>query len=61
MTQIDQGYSIYEQIFERSEMMHALAELGGAAMDRTKAGARHVLPGTFSRCRLFANWLTIGG
>src|SRR5688500_17226196 len=43
MTQTDQGYSIYEQIFGRSEMMHALGELGGAPMVRTKAGARHVL------------------
>jgi ectoine hydroxylase-related dioxygenase (phytanoyl-CoA dioxygenase family) len=43
MTRTEQGYSIYEQIFERSEMAHALAELRAAAMDRTKAGARHVL------------------
>lgn len=43
MTQTEQGYSIYDQIFERSEMAHAVAELAIAGMDRTKAGARHVL------------------
>jgi hypothetical protein len=43
MTENEQGHSIYEQIFERSEMAHAVAELTAAKMDRTKAGARHVL------------------
>jgi len=43
MTQTKQGYSIYEEVFEHSEMAHAVAELAVAEMDRTKAGARHVL------------------
>jgi hypothetical protein len=43
MTVNGQGHSIYEQIFERSEMAHAVAELSAGEMDRTKAGARHVL------------------
>lgn len=43
MTQTDLGYSIYEQVFERSDMARTVAELGTAEMERTKAGARHVL------------------
>src|SRR6476620_3048929 len=43
MTHTEPGYCIYEQVFEHSEMAHAVAELAAAAMDRTKAGARHVL------------------
>ena len=40
---VDQGYDIYDQVFERSEMGRMLGELGAAVMDRTRAGARHVL------------------
>jgi hypothetical protein len=43
MTETDHGYSIFEPIFERSEMMAALVALEHAAITRTKAGARHVL------------------
>lgn len=43
MGQDDQGYSIYEQVFERTEMVSAVERLAQAEMARTKAGARHVL------------------
>jgi ectoine hydroxylase-related dioxygenase (phytanoyl-CoA dioxygenase family) len=43
MQQTDNGYSIFERVFERSEMMAALRGLEQAAITRTKAGARHVL------------------
>jgi ectoine hydroxylase-related dioxygenase (phytanoyl-CoA dioxygenase family) len=39
----DNGYSIHHQVFERTEMAHTLEMLAAAEMDRTKAGARHVL------------------
>lgn len=43
MTRTDQGYSIYEHVFHRSEMARALDALSAADLERTKAGARHVL------------------
>ena len=43
MTDVDRGYSIRDQVFERSEMTRTLEALARARMDRTKAGARHVL------------------
>jgi Phytanoyl-CoA dioxygenase (PhyH) len=43
MTRTDWGYSIYDRVFERSEMARTLERLAAAEMDRTKAGARHVL------------------
>jgi ectoine hydroxylase-related dioxygenase (phytanoyl-CoA dioxygenase family) len=43
MTQVDQGYSIVEQVFARTEMAHVLEELSAASPERTKAGARHIL------------------
>ena len=39
----DQGYSIYEQVFRRDEMAHVVDALAAAPLDRTRAGARHVL------------------
>ena len=41
MTRTDQGYSIYDQVFERAEMLSTIEGL--SAIARTKAGARHVL------------------
>jgi ectoine hydroxylase-related dioxygenase (phytanoyl-CoA dioxygenase family) len=43
MTGNDQGYSISERVFARSEMAHALQALASARLQRTKAGARHIL------------------
>jgi ectoine hydroxylase-related dioxygenase (phytanoyl-CoA dioxygenase family) len=43
MTHIDQGYSIYPQVFERAEMVGVTEALAVATLERTKAGARHVL------------------
>ena len=37
------GYSIHHQVFDRAEMARVLDRLGAAQLDRTKAGARHVL------------------
>jgi hypothetical protein len=51
MTRTDQGYSIYDQVFERAEMLSTIEGL--SAIARTKAGARHVL-----KVPLFANWRT---
>jgi len=39
----DRGYSIHEGVFDRSEMARTLQDLAVAPLDRTKAGARHVL------------------
>lgn len=39
----DPGYSIYEPIFERTEMASAVEALAQAETARTRAGARHVL------------------
>jgi hypothetical protein len=43
MTQIDQGYSIFDRVFARAEMMRVLETLTAATVERTRAGARHVL------------------
>ena len=43
MTQSDLGYSIHPRMFDRSEMLSALAALARANLTRSKAGARHVL------------------
>jgi hypothetical protein len=43
MIQTDQGFSIINGVFTRAEMRHALHMLSVADLDRTKAGARHVL------------------
>ena len=43
MTSGDQGYYIFERVFERSEMGRALRGLSSARLERTRAGARHVL------------------
>jgi len=43
MTQSDPGYSIYDQVFQRSEMRQVVEALAAAHLQRTKAGARHVL------------------
>jgi len=39
----DPGFSIHKGVFDRSEMARTLDELALAPLDRTKAGARHVL------------------
>jgi hypothetical protein len=43
MIQTDQGFSIIERVFTPAEMRQALDVLSAAGLDRTKAGARHVL------------------
>jgi ectoine hydroxylase-related dioxygenase (phytanoyl-CoA dioxygenase family) len=43
MNETDNGYSIVERVFDRSEMSDTLRELEQAAIVRSKAGARHVL------------------
>ena len=43
MSHIDRGYSIHDGVFGRREMAHLLEALNAADIDRTKAGARHVL------------------
>jgi len=43
MTPTDPGYSIYDQVFQRSEMRQVVEALVAAHVERTKAGARHVL------------------
>ena len=43
MNGIDQGHCIFEQIFARTEMEQVLQGLASARLERTKAGARHVL------------------
>lgn len=43
MNDSEEGFSINEGVFERSEMVEALAGLAQAPITRTKAGARHVL------------------
>ena len=43
MIQTDQGYSIVEDVFARTEMERVLEGLSSAGLERTKAGARHVL------------------
>jgi|SRR5687767_10884387 ectoine hydroxylase-related dioxygenase (phytanoyl-CoA dioxygenase family) len=43
MTQTEQGYSIYDRVFQRHEMDDVVKALAAAPMERTKAGSRHVL------------------
>lgn len=43
MIETDQGYSIVEGVFTRTDMEHVLQSLSSAALERTRAGARHVL------------------
>ena len=43
MDKADQGYSIDEMVFERSEMVLALGALAQTDLARTKAGVRHIL------------------
>ena len=43
MSQIDRGYSIHDRVFGRREMTQLLEALNGSDIERTKAGARHVL------------------
>jgi ectoine hydroxylase-related dioxygenase (phytanoyl-CoA dioxygenase family) len=43
MDHTDRGYAVYEDVFERGEMIRALDSLSAATVRRTKAGARHVL------------------
>jgi len=40
---MDQGYSIHERVFDRREMAQLVEALNSADIERTKAGARHVL------------------
>jgi ectoine hydroxylase-related dioxygenase (phytanoyl-CoA dioxygenase family) len=40
---MDAGYSIIDHIFTRAEMAQAVTALSTAELERTKAGARHVL------------------
>ena len=42
-TQTDRGYSIFDHVFQRSEMSRVVEALAAAHLERTKAGARHVL------------------
>jgi hypothetical protein len=43
MSHNDQGYSIHERVFDRREVTQLLEALNSANLERTKAGARHVL------------------
>jgi ectoine hydroxylase-related dioxygenase (phytanoyl-CoA dioxygenase family) len=43
MIQVDHGYSIFDNVFERAEMAWAVEELAAEPLRRTKAGARHLL------------------
>ena len=43
MIQTDQGFSIAEGVFTRSDMALVLEGLSAVELQRTKAGARHVL------------------
>lgn len=43
MIDVDQGYSIHDQVFDASQMRDVLDALAAAHVERTKAGARHVL------------------
>ena len=42
-TVIDSGYAIYDGVFDRSTMLQTLVALAAADLQRTRAGARHVL------------------
>lgn len=43
MMETDQGYCIVPDVFARSEMVDVLETLSTATLERTRAGARHVL------------------
>jgi hypothetical protein len=43
MIQVDQGYSILQDVFAPAEMVGVKEKLSGNTLQRTKAGARHVL------------------
>ena len=43
MIEVDAGYAVIERVFERPELAALLDSLSDARLDRTKAGARHVL------------------
>ena len=43
MTQIDQGHSIFKNVFARAEMIGVVDKLAADTLQRTKAGARHLL------------------
>ena len=43
MTQSDKGFAIYERVFGAREMSQVLTALSTADVERTRAGARHVL------------------
>ena len=43
MIRSDRGYAIFEQVFSRTEMQRVLQVLASAPLERTRAGARHVL------------------
>lgn len=43
MAQIDHGYSIIHDVFERAEMLAMVKSLSAATLQRTRAGARHLL------------------
>lgn len=43
MTRDDHGYRVLEDVFDRSEMVRVVEGLAGDTLQRTKAGARHLL------------------
>jgi hypothetical protein len=43
MNRSDPGYAIFEHVFSRTEMTRALADLESAPLERTRAGARHII------------------
>ena len=43
MIQVDQGYSVFQNVFAQAEMLSVTQQLADNAVQRTKAGARHVL------------------
>ena len=43
MIQVDQGYSVFQNVFAQAEMLSVGQQLADNAVQRTKAGARHVL------------------
>lgn len=43
MIEVDASYQILEGVFSAAEMLEVLDQLSGATLDRSKAGARHLL------------------
>jgi ectoine hydroxylase-related dioxygenase (phytanoyl-CoA dioxygenase family) len=43
MIHVDQGYSVFQNVFAHAEMLSVGQQLANNAVQRTKAGARHVL------------------